>query len=143
MSEEDTERKVAKGDKVSVYYKGTLEDGTEFDSNFDGKPLEFTVGGGEMIRGFDRAVIGMKVNETKKVTLKPAEAYGEPKLELITEVPTSAFGDQKAEEGMGVQTDRGQQGIITKIENDKATIDFNPPLAGKTLNFEIKLDKIE
>ncbi len=131
------------GDKVSVFYKGTFEDGTEFDSNFDGEPLKFTVGGGEMIKGFDDAVKGMKVDETKNIKLTPEEGYGNPKKELVVEVPISQFGGQEVKEGMGVTTENGQPGLITKVENEKATIDFNSPLAGKNLLFEIKLAEIE
>lgn len=130
---------VASGDNVSVYYTGTFTNGTVFDSNVGKTPLNFTVGAGQLIPGFDNAVIGMKVGETKNVSLAPGEAYGEVNQSLIVTVPRAQFGNMSISNDMPVSTSTGQRGIITAFTSNSVTVDFNPPLAGKTLNFEIKV----
>ena len=137
---------VKPGDNVSVFYTGTFTNGTVFDTNVGGQPLNFTVGANEVIPGFDNAVVGMKVGESKNVTIPPSEAYGEPDANLIVEVPLSSFGNSTVTDGMGItQTaPNGQQfqGIVTSVNSTAATVDFNPPLAGKTLVFNIKVSAI-
>ena len=84
--------KVENGNNIKVHYKGTLKNGEQFDSSYDrGNTLDFTVGAGQMIKGFDNAVVGMGVGETKKVTLPPAEAYGIRNEEAVQTVPKTAF----------------------------------------------------
>jgi peptidylprolyl isomerase len=137
---------VAPGDTVSVFYTGTLTNGTVFDSNVGKEPLQFTVGSGEVIQGFDEGVIGMKVNQTKTVTIPANEAYGEVNPEMIISVPISNFGNETLKVGMDVSatSSNGQelQGVVKSFNSTNATIDFNPPLAGQTLIFEIKVVEI-
>ncbi len=140
---DDSTNKVAKGDVVNVYYTGTLSDGSVFDSNVGKESLEFTVGSGQLIEGFDKGVIGMKLNETKKITIPAKEAYGEPRKELVIKIPKSDFGENEVKEGMGVKTESGEEGIIKEVKGDEITVDFNPPLAGKDLTFEIKVASID
>lgn len=136
-----------KGDSVSVEYEGRFESGEVFDSSSHGDhshPLEFEVGSGQVIKGFDDAVVGMKIGEEKEVKLAPAEAYGQIDKRLIQEVPLSALPkDQKPEVGMALimKTQAGQQfqAKITKVTKDKVTLDMNHPMAGKTLIFKLKL----
>jgi len=134
-----------KGDKVKVEYVGTLEDGTVFDSSEKhNAPLEFEVGSGHIIQGFDNAVEGMKVGEEKEITLSPNEAYGEYNPELIKDIPKEVFPqDQTIQVGMVFMLNlpSGQQvpAKISEIKDQEVTIDLNPPLAGKTLKFKIKL----
>ena len=136
------------GDRVAVHYTGTLDDGTVFDSSRDrGTPLEFVLGAGQMIAGFDRAVAGMKVGQTKKVILPPEEAYGEYREDMV-----AVFDRDRVPEGMDVQV--GQQltlqtddgGIITatviEVSAESITLDANHRLAGKELTFEIELVSI-
>jgi peptidylprolyl isomerase len=130
---------VANGDNVSVYYTGAFTNGTVFDSNMGGQPLQFTVGGGGMIEGFNNAVIGMTLNETKNVTIPVNEAYGEVNPALIVHAPASEFGNITVSAGNVVVTGSGQRGLITAVNATTVTIDFNPALAGKTLMFEIKV----
>jgi len=138
-------KKAKKGNTVKIEYKGSLEDGTVFDSTEKhGKPLEFEIGSKKVIKGFEEAVIGMEKDEKKKITLKPEEAYGSPNPDLIKDVPREKLPkEQEPKEGMilGMMLPNGQQipARITKVEEDKITIDLNHPLAGKTLNFDIKL----
>ena len=139
---------IKKGDKIKVKYTGTLEDGTVFDSNKDKDALEFEVGAGKIIKGFDDAVMGMEKGEEKKVTLKPEDAYGQPNPDLVKEVPKEQLPkDPEPKEGMmlAVGLPNGQQipAKIVKVGDSNVTIDLNPPLAGKTLNFEIKVVDIE
>lgn len=140
---------VKKGDHVSVHYTGTLEDGTVFDSSKKhGQTLDFEVGSGQLIKGFDQALIGMKKGETKEVTLKPEEAYGEHRKELVQQVPKEAAKNiPSPKEGMivGLTGPQGEQlqATITEVGEETITFDLNPMLAGKTLTFEITLEDIK
>ncbi len=136
------------GDKVTLEYTGTLSDGTVFDaSSKHNTPLEFEVGSGRVIAGFDKAVKGMKVGEEKKFTIQPAEAYGESNPKLIKKVSRKEIpNDREPQVGMGLimGTPGGQQmqALITEVTPDFVTLDLNHPLAGKALTFDIKVVKI-
>ena len=139
---------VKKGDRVKVQYTGTLQDGTIFDKSKEGEPLEFTVGSGQIIPGFDKAVEGMKLNEEKKVTIKPEDSYGKRDETAIREFLKSSLPENfKPEKGMVIrlqdQTGRAIPGTITDITENSVTIDLNHPLAGKDLTFNIKVVGIE
>jgi FKBP-type peptidyl-prolyl cis-trans isomerase 2 len=140
---------VKSGDKVKVEYEGRLEDGTVFDaSSKHGKPLEFAAGTGQVIKGFDAAVIGMEIGEEKEVTLPPDQAYGQPNDKLVQKIPREKLPqDQQPEVGMvlGMKLPNGAQvpASITEVNDKEVTIDLNPPLAGKTLIFKIKLVSVE
>jgi len=142
-------RKVRKGTRVDIHYVGTFDDGTEFDSSrLRGEELSFKVGSGELIAGFDSALKGMTVGETKKVKLTPAEAYGEPDTELFHSVPQTAFPpDFDFQIGAMVQgqSAMGEQAVarIDSVNEDTVVLDFNHPMAGKNLNFEIELVNIK
>ena len=133
---------------VSVHYTGTLETGEVFDSSRERDPLSFTVGEGQMIPGFENAVKGMKLNETKKITIAPEEAYGEAKPEMVQTIGKDQLPpDMKVEVGqqLASQMPDGQQIVVTvtDVKENEITIDANHPLAGKTLNFDIEVVKIE
>ena len=140
---------VENGNTVSVHYRGTLNDGTEFDSSHSrGEPLTFQVGAGQMIRGFDAALPGMAVGETKSITLTPDQAYGDSNPEAITDIPKTAFPDgfdYQVDAMIQGQNDMGQPlvGTINEVKENDVTIDFNHPMAGKDLNFEIELVSID
>lgn len=137
---------VEKGDKVSVEYKGTYDNGEVFDQS-SGKPLEFIAGAGQMIKGFDDAVTGMKLDEVKNIRLTPDMAYGERDENKKTALPREQFPlDFEIKKGAMVPlgTNTGEMLISTIVDfNDTAVIlDLNHPMAGKTLNFEIKVVSI-
>lgn len=139
---------VQANDHVKVEYEGKLEDGTIFDSSKNhGKPLEFKAGTGQVIKGFDSAVIGMKKDEEKTITIKPEDGYGPVRKELVTDIPKQKLPEGEVKEGMvlAVQSPDGQQfpATVIKVHEDKITIDMNPPLAGKTLNFKLKVTDIK
>ncbi len=138
----DDFRKVKAGDNISVDYTGRLTDGTIFDSSIGKKPQDFTVGAGQMIKGFDEGVVGMKLNEKKTITLAPEQAYGKYDSNLIRFYDINApelsiLGNLK----VGMELAVGGIPIIGIIEvnDNNVAIDFNHKLAGKTLVFEITL----
>ena len=140
--------KVTTGHTVSVHYKGTFPDGTEFDnSRIRGEALSFEVGSGRMIRGFNDAVVGMATGETKTITLQPETAYGMPEKDAFQNVPKTAFGEDFTFEIGGMIKGNGPQGPflakIHEVQDDDVVLDFNHPLAGKELNFEIELVSVK
>ena len=139
---------VAKGNKVKVDYTGSFDDGTVFDdSEKHGQPLEFEVGSGQVIKGFDDAVLGMKKGEEKKIVIPAKEAYGEVRAELNKKVPRQQLPqDQEPKVGMvlAIGMPNGQQfpARIIAVTKDDVTLDLNHPLAGKTLHFRLKVAEI-
>ncbi|MFZ5584311.1 MAG: FKBP-type peptidyl-prolyl cis-trans isomerase [Thermodesulfobacteriota bacterium] len=132
------------GDFVQVFYTGSLTNGEVFDSNEGGRALEFQLGLGQVIDGFDRAVTGMSVGEAKKVTLPPEQAYGEADSRLIMEIPLSQVpAGMQIEVGMTLElTARDGQPMparVTALGETSMTLDLNSPLAGETLVFDIRL----
>jgi len=135
------------GDVVQVHYTGKLADGTVFDSSVGREPLEFTLGAGQMIPGFEQAVLGMKVGESKTVTIPANEAYGPRLDDLIAEVLRERLpSDLTPEVGQQLGMNRPDGGVsivtITGVSDNTVTIDANHPLAGEDLTFEIELVKI-
>ncbi|WP_319508024.1 peptidylprolyl isomerase [uncultured Methanolobus sp.] len=133
------------GDTIKIDYTGTLDDGTVFDSsaNHD-EPLEFTVGTGQVIPGFEEAVRGMEVGEEKTFRIEAAEAYGEANPALTQTVPSSLLqADAEIQAGMMIMvgTADGNQmpAKITEVTDETITLDMNHPLAGKALTFSIKV----
>ena len=139
---------VEKGTKIKIHYKGTLDDGTEFDnSKSRGATLDFEVGAGLMIKGFDDNVLGMGEGEVKTFTLTPEEAYGPVIDEAFRTFPKEAFGENDIEVGGFVEGSNGQgqpmMARIANISDDGVLLDLNHPLAGKDLTFEVELIEIE
>lgn len=135
------------GDTVRIHYTGKLDDGTQFDSSAGREPLEFAVGSGQVIPGFDKAVEGMTVGDNKSVRIPADEAYGPRHDELVQEVPKSALpGDIQPSVGMLLQAE-GTGGqvmklIVTAVADESITVDGNHPLAGQALDFDIELVEI-
>ena len=135
------------GDTVRVHYTGRLEDGTVFDTSENQEPLEFTLGDGEVIPGFERAVAGMEPGEVKTATIQPEDAYG-PRLDDMTiTISREQFPpDIKPEPGQQLQIQQpdGWAAIVTvtRVTESGVTLDANHPLAGQPLTFEIRLIEI-
>ena len=141
--------KIAKnGRNVRVHYKGTLSDGTVFDSSRDrGETLDFELGKPGMITGFQKEIVGMRTGETRAFNVPCADAYGELLSEAVIKVPKDAFHpEMKLEIGEAVmgQGPEGQpmRAIISGVEDDGVLLDHNHPLAGKDLNFEVELMEV-
>ncbi|MCR4335544.1 MAG: peptidylprolyl isomerase [archaeon] len=137
--------KVENGDTIKVEYVGTLADtGEEFDKSEGRGPLDFVVGAGNMIKGFDMAVVGMALNEEKTIQLLPEDAYGEVTEEALQWIPkTQMPSDINVEIGTQLITSNGMPVKVVDLNADSVRIDFNHPLAGKTLQFWIKVVDIQ
>ncbi|HKK22899.1 MAG TPA: peptidylprolyl isomerase [Pseudohaliea sp.] len=135
------------GDTVRIHYSGTLNDGTQFDTSEGSDPLEFALGSGMVIAGFDKAVEGMAVGENKSVKIPPEDAYGPRHDQLVQEVPKSALPDDIAPAvGMQLQGKSADGQVmnltVTDVGNEEITVDANHPLAGEELTFDIELVEI-
>jgi FKBP-type peptidyl-prolyl cis-trans isomerase 2 len=132
------------GDKVKVHYTGRLADGTEFDTSAAQDPLEFTLGAGEVIPGFEQAVLGMAPGERRTTVIPAGEAYGDYNDEMLLEVERGTFpAHLEPQVGQQLQVKQGEGEVIsvvvTEVDDDSITLDANHPLAGKDLTFEIEL----
>ncbi|MCB0762796.1 MAG: peptidylprolyl isomerase [Flavobacteriales bacterium] len=137
-----------KQDTVKVHYTGKLTTGEVFDTSLQREPLEFVVGAGMMIQGFDAAVEGMSLNEKKTINIAPDQAYGEVRQELMQKVPREHLPeDMQPEVGQTLvaQSPDGREThvVVAQVSEDHIVVDANHPLAGKELVFEIELVSIE
>jgi FKBP-type peptidyl-prolyl cis-trans isomerase 2 len=138
---------VKEGDEVKVHYSGKFEDGTVFDSSKDKKPFQFTVGGGKVIPGFEKGVIGMETGTSKTITVPPEEGYGPVRNELIikvkkTEIPEHIDPSEGKQLQMKNKSGQPVNLVVSKVSDDTVTLDANHPLAGKTLVFDIEVVEI-
>lgn len=138
---------VENGNTVTVHYTGTLNDGTQFDSSRSRDPLGFKVGDGQVIAGFDSAVIGMTEGETKTVTILAEDAYGTRNDEAVQVIDKTRFPDGfrgAIGESVTGQNGDGQnfRATIVEVEENTVTLDFNHPLAGQDLTFEVEIVSI-
>ena len=136
------------GDTVKVHYHGRLTDGTTFDSSEGREPLEFTVGNGDVIKGFDEGVSGMAIGDKKTVHIPADDAYGQKDDDRIVDFPKANFPpDLKPEAGMQLNMTNGSGQIIpviiVEVGEDTVTLDANHPLAGQDLVFDIELVEIK
>ncbi len=137
------------GDTVKVHYTGTLEDGTVFDTSVEREPLEFTLGQGQLIPGFEQAVIGMRVGESKTINIPADQAYGPHRDDLIQVIERSLLAEDfdpkvgRQQLPMRQPDNRTIIVNITDVSETTITIDNNHPLAGQNLTFEIELVEIE
>lgn len=136
-----------KGDVVRVHYSGKFEDGTVFDTSNDSDPLEFTLGEGKVIPGFEAAVDGMNTGESKTIQIPALQAYGPHLKEMVMEINRDQLPENlKPEIGRQLHLRQANKQTITvtitNVTEDKVTIDANHPLAGKDLTFDIQLVEI-
>ncbi len=134
---------VASGSKVSVHYTGTLDDGEVFDSSEGREPLEVVVGEGQVISGFEKALLGMSLEDEKTVTLEVEDAYGPYEDELVIDGPRSSFppGEIQVGQSYTVQLAKGDEAEarVLRVTGDRVRMDFNHPLAGKRLTFHLRV----
>ncbi len=140
---------VKQNDTVKVHYTGKLEDGQVFDSSVErGEPIEFTLGQGQLIPGFEKGLIDMKLNEKKTINIPKDEAYGEPKPELIQEVDKNQLPEElKPEVGMPLVS-KSPDGreinlVVKEVKDESIVVDANHPLAGKDLVFDLEVVEIK
>ena len=144
-------RKVQQGDQVIIEYEGRLEDGELILSSSDNGPLEFEVGSGVMSPGFEKALIGMGEGEEKSIILSPEEAFGHKDEKLLHTVKRNVFGkDIRPQPGMVLGMNLDKEGttqkipaLVTAVHGEDVTIDFNHPLAGKTISYRLSLKAIK
>ncbi|WP_435067777.1 FKBP-type peptidyl-prolyl cis-trans isomerase [Haloplanus sp. C73] len=153
---------ITEGDTVTITYTGRLDDGTVFDTTEEDvaeesgmldeqperefEPMSIDVGAGNLIEGFESALIGMEADEEKTVTIPPEEAYGEADGERVREFPRSDFEEmvgQEPAEGMQVRAQGGASGSVVGVSEDTVEVDFEHPLAGETLTFDIEVLSVE
>ena len=139
--------KAKNGDIVKIHYTGKLQDGTVFDSSTGREPLEFKIGGKQVIKGFEKAIIDMKPDDSKTVTIPPNEAYGPYREEMIADVPRQQFPPSVQPEvgqHFEIKQENGEVIVVTviKVSESEVTIDANHPLAGKDLIFDLLLVEI-
>ncbi len=139
---------VKENDTVKVHYTGKLKDGQVFDTSEGKDPIEFTLGKGQLIPGFEKGLLDMKVNEKKTVTIPKEEAYGEPREDLVQEVEKSQLPDEiKPEVGMGLvsRTPDGREMnlVVAEVKDETIVVDGNHPLAGKDLVFDLEVVEIK
>lgn len=139
--------KVQDGDLVKVHYTGKLEDGTVFDRSDENKPLQFVIGEGKIIPGFEEAVIGMEPGESKTVTIPAEKAYGPHQDKMVMTIDRKAVPeniDPMVDQTLQVRQKDGRtfNVKVTGVSEESVTLDANHPLAGKDLTFDIRLAEI-
>jgi len=150
---------IATGDSVTLEYTGQLDDGTVFDTSREGvaaetglaeaqpereyAPLTVEVGAEEVIEGMDKGLVGLEAGETATLSIPPEEAYGEWTEEYVQEFETDELremlGGQTPEEGAQLEAQNGQRGDVVHVDEDAVRVDFNPDLAGETLEFDVEI----
>jgi len=135
---------IKEGSKVKLHYTGKFEDQNVFDSSVGREPLEFTVGEGMLIPGFERGVIGMEPGNTKTIEIEPEQGYGELREDLLQEVNVSQLPQGvKVGDVLSADTPAGPINVVVReINGDNATVDANHPLAGKKLIFELEIVEV-
>jgi FKBP-type peptidyl-prolyl cis-trans isomerase 2 len=135
---------IKEGSKVKVHYTGKFEDDNVFDSSTGRDPIEFVVGEGNLILGFEQGVMGLSAGDKKTVELEPEQAYGPYNEELVNQVPLDRVPEGvQAGQMLEAQTEAGPiPVIVTDVNEETATIDANHPLAGKKLIFELEIVEV-
>jgi peptidylprolyl isomerase len=141
-------RQATHGDTVRVHYRGKLHDGSVFDASFDREPLQFTIGGGEVIPGFEEAVVGMNPGDSKTTELPVEKGFGPYREDMVVVVGKSNFARWHPEPRIGQRVPIPQPDgppidvTVAEVTESEVTVDFNHPLAGQDLSFDIKLVEI-
>lgn len=135
-----------KGDKVTVEYNGKLQSGKIFGTSNDRAPLQFVIGGGQLLPAFEEGVIGMSIGERKTITIPPEKAFGPKKQDLIVDIGRSIFKDITPEFGkryeLRMEDGSSLKAVVVRVDKEIVTMDANHPLAGETLTFDVQLLEI-
>ncbi|MBN7795215.1 FKBP-type peptidyl-prolyl cis-trans isomerase [Parahaliea mediterranea] len=139
---------VSEGTRVFLNFSVSLEDGSEVDSNFGGEPVDFVVGDGSLLPGFERLIFGMSPGERQLFTVPPEDAFGQPNDNNVQEIPRSHFDDEvELEIGLVFSfADAGGgelPGLVVSFDDKAVTVDFNHPLAGRTILFDVLIHRVE
>lgn len=139
---------VSEGTRVFLNFSVSLEDGSEVDSNFGGDPVDFAIGDGSLLPGFERRLFGMSAGERQMFTVAPEDAFGQPNDNNLQYLPRSQFDDDvELEIGLVFSfTDAGGgelPGMIISYDDEEVTVDFNHPLAGRTILFDVLIHRVE
>lgn len=138
---------IAPDAKVTLHFAIKLDDGSVVDSNFEGNPATFIVGDGQLLEGFENSLLGMKAGDEAVIDITPEQGFGMSNPSNIQRIPRSQFGDMELEPGLVVSfADAGNgelPGVISEFDEKMVSVDFNHPLAGKHLKFEVKIIAVE
>ncbi|ANC01724.1 MULTISPECIES: FKBP-type peptidyl-prolyl cis-trans isomerase [Pseudomonas] len=138
-----TETRIGQNTEVTLHFALHLENGDTVDSTFDKAPAVFKVGDGNLLPGFETALFGFKAGDERKLTITPENAFGQPNPQNVQVMPRSQFDGMELSEGLLVifndAANTELPGVVKAFDDNQVTIDFNHPLAGKTLNFEVKI----
>ncbi|MFJ9991676.1 peptidylprolyl isomerase [Pseudomonas putida] len=138
-----TETRIGQNTEVTLHFALHLENGDTVDSTFDKAPAVFKVGDGNLLPGFEAALFGFKAGDERKLTIAPENAFGQPNPQNVQVMPRSQFDGMELSEGLLVifndAANTELPGVVKAFDDNQVTIDFNHPLAGKTLNFEVKI----
>ncbi|MDD1017005.1 FKBP-type peptidyl-prolyl cis-trans isomerase [Pseudomonas rubra] len=138
-----TETRIGQNTEVTLHFALHLENGDTVDSTFDKTPAVFKVGDGNLLPGFEAAIFGFKAGDKRTVTVVPENAFGQPNPQNVQIIPRSQFNDMELSEGLLVifndAANAELPGVVKAFDDAQVTIDFNHPLAGKTLNFEVEI----
>ncbi len=139
---------VSEGTRVYLNFSVGLEDGSEVDSNFGGEAVNFVVGDGSLLPGFERLLFGMRAGERRLFEVEPENAFGQPNESNVQIIPRSQFGnDTQLEKGLVfsfADASGGElPGLVVDLDEEEVTVDFNHPLAGRTIVFDVHIHRVE
>ncbi|GFM51956.1 Peptidyl-prolyl cis-trans isomerase [Pseudomonas cichorii] len=141
------ELRIGQNTQVTLHFALHLENGDTVDSTFDKSPATFKVGDGNLLPGFEAAIFGFKAGDRKTVQVLPENAFGQPNPQNVQIIPRSQFQDMELSEGLLVifndAANTELPGVVKKFDDELVTVDFNHPLAGKTLNFEVQIFEVK
>ncbi len=142
-----TELMIGESTRVTLNFSIKLDDGQLVDSTFDKKPAEFEVGDGNLLPGFERALFGMKAGVRDSFIIKPEQGFGQPNPNNVQQIPRSEFADMELNEGLMIAFADAQNtetpGVIAAFDDETVTVDFNHPLAGRELLFEVEIIDVQ
>jgi len=146
-SQDKAQQTIAPDAKVTLHFAIKLENGEVVDSNFEGSPATFVVGDGQLLDGFESALLGMQAGDEAVIEILPEQGFGMSNPNNMQRIPRKQFGDMALEKGLVISfadaSDGELPGMVAEFDERMVTVDFNHPLAGKNLKFEVKIVSVE